>query len=196
VKRKFFGPRATRGARLKRRLGLTVLATTASLLVGVPAGMGPMALGFLGADSPPAIRPTKPAKGVQASDSHASTVKFRREVFKKRARPERPGEEAVPAETEESTEAVAAPAGSIEEIIGSAAAEFGLDPGYLLGVASCESGLDPGAYNAAGYHGLFQFDEQTWGAYGYGSIWDPSAQARTAARLIAAGEASRWPNCA
>jgi len=53
-----------------------------------------------------------------------------------------------------------------------------------------------GAYNAAGYHGLFQFDEQTWAAYGYGDIYDPTAQSRTAARLIAAGESSRWPNCA
>jgi len=81
-------------------------------------------------------------------------------------------------------------------IIAAAAREFGLDPGYLLSVASCESGLDPAAYNPAGYHGLFQFDQTTWAAYGYGSIFDPTAQARTAARLIAAGQSSRWPNCA
>lgn len=81
-------------------------------------------------------------------------------------------------------------------VIQEAAAEFGLDPGYLLSVASCESGLDPTAYNPAGYHGLFQFDQTTWAAYGYGSIYDPTAQARTAARLIAAGQSSRWPNCA
>jgi Transglycosylase-like domain len=196
MKRRFFGPRATRRARLKRRLGLTVAATTVSLLAGVPSGMGPIALGLLGADPSPGTEPSQPRKGVQTSESHASTVRFRREVFKKRPRPERPVEEAAPAETEESTEPVAAPVGSVEEIIASAAGEFGLDPNYLVGVASCESGLDPNAYNEAGYHGLFQFDEQTWGAYGYGSIWDASAQARTAARLIAAGEASRWPNCA
>ena len=81
-------------------------------------------------------------------------------------------------------------------IIAAAATEFGLDPGYLLSVATCESGLNPAAYNAAGYHGLFQFDQTTWAAYGYGSIYDPTAQARTAARLIAAGQSSRWPNCA
>ncbi len=196
MKRTFFGPRASRRARLKRRLGVSVLATATSLLIGIPAGLGPLnALGVFGADSPPTE--TKPGKGVEASDSHASIVRFRREAFKKREKPVKPEPKPTPAETEEPVEAApVAPAGSIEEIIGTAATEFGLDPGYLLGVASCESGLDPSAYNEAGYHGLFQFDEQTWGAYGYGSIWDASAQSRTAARLIAAGEASRWPNCA
>ncbi len=81
-------------------------------------------------------------------------------------------------------------------VISAAALEFGLDPAYLISVASCESGLNPTAYNPAGYHGLFQFDQTTWAAYGYGSIYDPTAQARTAARLIAAGQGSRWPNCA
>jgi soluble lytic murein transglycosylase-like protein len=85
---------------------------------------------------------------------------------------------------------------SIEGIIREAAAEFGLDGDYLVSVAACESGLDPRAYNAAGYHGLFQYDEQTWAAYGDGSIWDPEAQAKTTAMLIADGQASRWPNCA
>ncbi len=94
-----------------------------------------------------------------------------------------------------SPEPVADPT-SITGIIHAAAAEFGLDGDYLLSVAVCESNLDPAAYNAAGYHGLFQFDQSTWASYGYGSIYDPSAQARTAARLIAAGQSSRWPNCA
>jgi soluble lytic murein transglycosylase-like protein len=85
---------------------------------------------------------------------------------------------------------------SITETIYAAAAEFGLDGDYLLSVAACESDLDPGAVNEVGYYGLFQFDEPTWAAYGYGSIWDPIAQSRTAARLLAAGEADRWPNCA
>ena len=86
--------------------------------------------------------------------------------------------------------------GSVTEIIYAAAAEFGLDGSYLLSVAECESGLDPSAYNSAGYYGLFQFDQTTWAAYGYGSIYDPVAQARTSARLLAAGQSSRWPNCA
>jgi hypothetical protein len=50
--------------------------------------------------------------------------------------------------------------------------------------------------NPAGYYGLFQFSTGTWAGNGYGSIYDPVAQARTAARMIAAGGASRWPNCA
>jgi soluble lytic murein transglycosylase-like protein len=87
-------------------------------------------------------------------------------------------------------------AGSTTEIIYAAAAEFGLEGDYLLSVASCESDLDPGAANPVGYYGLFQFDWQTWAAYGYGSIWDPVAQARTAARLLAAGQSERWPHCA
>jgi soluble lytic murein transglycosylase-like protein len=85
---------------------------------------------------------------------------------------------------------------TVPEIVYAAASEFGLDGSYLLGVAQCESDLDPGAVNAAGYHGLFQFDVQTWAAYGYGSIYEPTAQARTAARLLAAGMDERWPNCA
>jgi soluble lytic murein transglycosylase-like protein len=88
-----------------------------------------------------------------------------------------------------------APTGSITSVIYSAAAEMGLSGSYLLGVADCESSLNPQAHSGAGYYGLFQFDRQTWMSYGYGSIYDPVAQARTAARLLAAGQASRWPNC-
>ena len=86
--------------------------------------------------------------------------------------------------------------GSVTSIIEAAALEFGIEPGYLISIAECESGLDPTAYNSAGYHGLFQYDDSTWSSYGYGSIWDPVAQARTTAELLAAGQASRWPNCA
>ena len=140
---------------------------------------------------------------MKGSSPVASSTKFRREVFKARPTPPKPKPkpepipEPTPAPVEEEPVAPAAPAGgSVTDIIYAAAAEFGLDGGYLVSVASCESGLDPGAVNPAGYHGLFQFDEQTWGAYGYGSIYDPTAQARTAARLLAAGQSSRWPNCA
>ena len=71
----------------------------------------------------------------------------------------------------------------------------------MVSIATCESGLNPSAYNAAGYHGLFQYDQTTWAAYGYGSIYDPVAQARTTAELLAAGESSaagptahkKWP---
>jgi soluble lytic murein transglycosylase-like protein len=86
--------------------------------------------------------------------------------------------------------------GSISQIVHAAASEYGMDGDYLMSIAACESGLDPTATSRVGYYGLFQFDEETWGAYGYGSIYDPVAQARTAASLLAAGEDERWPNCA
>jgi hypothetical protein len=144
-----------------------------------------------------------------ATRSVASATRFRREVFDARPKPPRPEPEHatdVPAPSSPTTEATASSptteataasySGSVTDIVHAAAAEFGVDGAYLLSIASCESGLDPGAVNSAGYHGLFQFDQQTWSAYGYGSIYDPVAQARTAARLVAAGQASRWPNCA
>lgn len=174
---------------------MSALLTTGALLVGVPASTGPLqALGIIEGDDSGTGRPA--AGGVEASESHASVVRFRREVFERREPPTRPAPIEGSVEEPDEETAPAAPAGSIEEIISSAAIEFGLDPAYLLSVANCESRLVVSAYNAAGYHGLFQFDEQTWAAYGYGDIYDPTAQSRTAARLIAAGEASRWPNCA
>jgi hypothetical protein len=84
---------------------------------------------------------------------------------------------------------------TIPEVIYAAAAEFGLNRRYLVSVAYCESDLDPLAVNPAGYYGLFQFDQPTWAAFGYGSIWNPVAQSRTAARMLAAGMYERWPNC-
>ena len=138
-------------------------------------------------------------RGLEASESALATMRFRRRIFDVRPAPERPAPE--PPEVQEGAPApeattAPAPSGSVTEIIYAAAAEYGLDGAYLVSVAECESGLDPGAVNAAGYYGLFQFDEQTWAAYGSGSIFDPSAQARAAAMLIADGQASRWPNCA
>ena len=84
---------------------------------------------------------------------------------------------------------------STAQLIYEAADEFGVSGSYMLSIAECESGLDPSAVNPAGYYGLFQFDQTTWAAYGYGSIYDPAAQARTTARLLAAGQSSRWPVC-
>ncbi len=140
-------------------------------------------------------------RGLEGSESVGGMVRFRRRVFDVRPAPERPEPEvtavtsADDAPTTEETEA-AAPTGSVTEIIYAAAAAHGLDGAYLVSVAECESGLDPGAVNSAGYYGLFQFDEQTWAAYGSGPIFDPAAQAEAAASLIAGGQASRWPNCA
>jgi hypothetical protein len=87
-------------------------------------------------------------------------------------------------------------AGSVTEIIHAAAAKHGVDGDYLVSIAACESGLDPTAVNSAGYHGLFQYAESTWAAYGSGDIYDPVAQAEATAKLIAAGQSSHWPNCA
>jgi len=167
-------------------LGLT------AFLLGVPGASA--GLDFLAERFGPGRGEGPPAHTVTAMDSAASAMEFRREVFDARPKPT-PSPSATTIPVADSTPA-AAPAGSVSEVIYAAAAEFGLDGGYLLSVATCESGLNPGAYNAAGYHGLFQFDQTTWAAYGYGSIYDPTAQARTAARLLAAGHASRWPNCA
>ena len=190
MKRLRFGRRARRRDALKRRLVMSALLTTGAMLVGVPASTGPLqALGIIEGDDLATATPA--TGGVEASESHASVVRFRRQVFERREPPARPAPAPDPVE-----ETAPAAPGSIEEIISNAAIEFGLDPAYLLSVAHCESRFVVGAYNAAGYHGLFQFDEQTWAAYGYGDIYDPTAQSRTAARLIAAGESERWPNCA
>ena len=128
------------------------------------------------------------AAEIETSESAASTLRFQRKVFSARPTPDPSAKNDEPDEPDEP--------GSITEIVYAAAAEHGLDGDYLLSVADCESSLNPYAVNAAGYYGLFQFDEQTWGAYGSGSIYDPVAQAQTAAELIAAGQSSRWPNCA
>jgi soluble lytic murein transglycosylase-like protein len=147
-----------------------------------------MAVRFLGSLTGTPGASVASVGGIETSESAASALRFKRRVFE--ARP-------TPSPSPEPERGPEAPGydGTVTDIIYAAAAEFGLEGGYLVAVASCESGLDPGAVNPAGYHGLFQFDEQTWAAYGYGSIYDPVAQARTAAELLAAGQSSRWPNC-
>ena len=138
----------------------------------------------------------KGVRGVETSESAASASKFRRQIFAERPDP-------TPSPTGTTTTAASAtapivaapppaPSGSIAEIITLAAVEYGVDPSWLLSIASCESGLNPAAVNPAGYYGLFQFHPGTWASNGYGSIWDPVAQARTAARMIAGGQASAW----
>jgi soluble lytic murein transglycosylase-like protein len=131
----------------------------------------------------------EPKGGIETSESAAGLMRFRSASFKTRPTPTPTPEVAEP-------ETYVAPAGSVAAIIYAAAEEFGVDGGWLLSIASCESGLNTAAHNPAGYYGLFQFDQGTWASYGYGSIYDATAQARTAARLIAAGQASRWPSCA
>jgi Transglycosylase-like domain len=186
-----FSPRARRRARRQRLKRFALVLSVLATITGLPGAT--LALDALERLASP--RPTRAElRGIEASESIASTTRFRREVFERRPR-NQPGRSSE-AEGEGAEAAAPAAGDSIPDIISSAAAEFGLDGGYLLSVATCESGLDPSAVNAVGYYGLFQFDETTWAAYGYGSIYDPIAQARTAARLLAAGQTSRWPNCA
>ena len=84
-------------------------------------------------------------------------------------------------------------------VIRSAAATWGADPDQLLRVAYCESRYDPDAYNASsGASGLFQFMPRTWAAnsvragYGGASVFDPVANANTAASMFANSQAGQW----
>ena len=199
MERLSFGARARRKARLKRLMPWMWLASILMMAMGVPgANLGTDALQRLSGFDRSDLR------GIETSESAAGLMKFRGGTFQSRpaATPE---PTPPPTPTPEPAAAPAAPAvavappapeGSVTAIIYAAAAEYGLSGPYLLSVAACESGLNPSAVNAAGYYGLFQFSSGTWAANGYGSIYDPVAQARTAARMLAAGGASRWPNCA
>lgn len=89
--------------------------------------------------------------------------------------------------------------GDIESIIRAAAAQWGADPTQLLRVAYCESRYNPSAYNASsGASGLFQFLASTWAAnsvragYGGASVFDPVANANTAAYMFAHSQAGQW----
>ena len=198
-----FGTTARRKARRqrrRRRIALTIWAlSTAGVLAGTPVARTTavnLLEGFAvqqtgnpsaqaGATSPGSVvsdtsRPTEPAPAVTLGHSDKKKLP----AFVARQRRER------------RADAAEASGGSVVGIIHAAAAEFGVEGDYLVSIAECESGLDPRAYNPAGYHGLFQYDDTTWSAYGYGSIWDPVAQARTTAELIAEGGSGHWPNCA
>ena len=184
-----FGARARRRAKLKRLAPWTWIATIVMMAAGVPgANVGTDVLQRLAG-------PRAELRGIETSESAAALMKFRSGTFEARPAPT-PTPTPTPSPTPVPEPVVAAPAGSIAEIVYSAAAEYGISGAYLLSIASCESGLNPSAVNPAGFHGLFQFGTGTWATEGYGSIYDPVAQARTAARMIAAGQASRWPNCA
>lgn len=202
-----FGTTARRKAHRRRRTRRIVLSLWALSMLGVLAGT-------------PLTRTTAlnmlerfAVQGADAGASQASTASFQTAG----TRPTHPapavtlghdGKKKLPdlvAERRKARRRAAAKAdsgnaaysgGSVVEIIHAAGTEFGIDGDYLVSIAECESGLDPQAFNSAGYHGLFQYDDTTWSAYGYGSIWDPVAQARTTAELLADGQSSRWPNCA
>lgn len=196
-----FSRRARRRAAIKRRIVWASIVSLTAMALGVPGSDAGLQF-VLGVAERHAGVLWPEEKAVESTESAAAALRFRARTFETRALPT-PRRitsitpDILPTVTPSATPTVqTAPVGSVEDVIYAAAAEFGLDGGYLLSVAVCESGLDPNAYNPAGYHGLFQFDQTTWAGNGYGSIYDPVAQARTAARLLAAGEASRWPNCA
>jgi Transglycosylase SLT domain len=191
LERLYFGARNRRKARFKRYLRLAGTISILALLLGLPGF--DVGLNYL-------QRITGAMPGVVAGESsHTAEDSTGLSGLRRPAAPspenDRTRDATVPDPPLPSPSPL--PSGeTITNLIYNAAAEFGVSGDYLLSVAQCESGLNPGAYNPAGYHGLFQFDFETWGAYGYGSIYDPVAQARTAAELLSAGQASRWPNCA
>jgi len=89
--------------------------------------------------------------------------------------------------------------GDIESIIRAAAAAWGADPNQLLRVAWCESRYNPNVVNArSGAAGLFQFMPATWAAnsvragYAGASVFDPVANANTAAFMFRNGQAWQW----
>jgi len=89
--------------------------------------------------------------------------------------------------------------GDIESIIRIAAATWGADANQLLRVAWCESRYNPYAVNArSGAAGLFQFMPATWAAnsvragYAGASVFDPVANANTAAFMFRNGQAWQW----
>lgn len=191
MERLYFSTRKRRKARLKRYLGWAGVVSILALLMGIPGfdvGLNyieSITAGSAGILSGDNVQRTEDSTGLLGPRRPAP-----RSIDNGRTRDATQPGPPLPSPSP-------LPSGeTMTNIIYEAASEFGVAGDYLLSVAQCESGLDPGAYNQAGYHGLFQFDFQTWGAYGYGSIYDPVAQARTAADLLAAGHASRWPNCA
>jgi Transglycosylase-like domain len=213
-----FGARSRRKARRRQLMITAWLAGVVAAFFGVPgsnAAFGVLHLvdrspalaasSFSGRHSGPGLgrsseilTPPKPKARLLASAAKAAVSSHRHAPQHKR---KRPGAHPSPTPTASPTPTpapapVPAPAGTVSSVIYAAAAHAGISGNYLLSVASCESSLNPGAYNSGGYYGLFQFDQETWSAYGYGSIYDPVAQANTAARLLAAGQSSRWPNCA
>jgi soluble lytic murein transglycosylase-like protein len=202
-----FGVQARKRERRRRRRKRVVLAawimSTVAMLAGIPGSGATSWLRYL-----PANRAEAHDRAVQTSESIAATMRFQRHVLRPPRQPTLSPSPAAPSTTRTASVTSTTPApvpsstpaitlvGTIPRSVYAAAAEFGVSGDYMLAIAVCESDLDPYAQNEAGYYGLFQFDHPTWAAYGYGAIYDVVAQARTAARLVAAGETHRWPNCA
>lgn len=196
----FFSERARRRARRRARLRRAALVSWLLTLAAAALGFtipNPSSGLQLVSDLLSDARYTSSADtGIETTESAASSMRFRQKVFDERPTPSPSPSVTAPTTAATTAPVAAAPAGSIVEIIHAAAAEYGISGDWMVAIAECESGLDPNAYNPAGYHGLFQYDQTTWAGNGYGDIYDPVAQSRTTARLLAAGQSSRWPNCA
>ncbi|MFN2525564.1 MAG: transglycosylase SLT domain-containing protein [Actinomycetota bacterium] len=182
VDRLRFGVRARRRAQLKRLALWVWLATLAAGTVGLPGAD----LGFDLFSS--LLQPTRGVSFARLSDGASATRSLEPEGEMVALRTRTPDDRSTP---DRSTD----PVDKIESVIIKAADEFGLSRDYLISVAMCESSLNPYAVSPAGYYGLFQFGPVTWSEFGYGSIWDPVAQSRTAARMLAEGHHRRWPVC-
>jgi hypothetical protein len=84
-----------------------------------------------------------------------------------------------------------------EYVVREAAAEFGVDPDLMLRIQRCEGSV-PWARNRSTASGLFQHIERYWpgraaavGADG-APWWDPQANARAAAWMMANGGTAPW----
>ncbi|MDO8513707.1 MAG: G5 domain-containing protein [bacterium] len=86
--------------------------------------------------------------------------------------------------------------GPYKDWINEAAVKYGADPDAMYRVMMCESGGYPYAQTTHGkYRGLFQYDNRTWSASGWGDhdIFDPYAQINAAAKAWAS-RYTKWPN--
>ncbi|HWL65610.1 MAG TPA: hypothetical protein VNP73_06510, partial [Actinomycetota bacterium] len=142
MERLTFGFRARRRARRQRILRRAAFASLAAMAIGVPGATAGVELveRLIGPG------PARAAAGIETTESTAGLLRFRNKVVE--ARPD----ETLTPTPEGATVAPFTPTTSIEVAIADAAAEFGLDPTYLMSVAECESSMNPGAVSPAGYY--------------------------------------------
>jgi hypothetical protein len=74
---------------------------------------------------------------------------------------------------------------SIMATISSAAAQYGLDPGFVTAVAQAESGLNPNAVSAAGAKGIMQLMDATAAMLGVSNPFDPVQNINAGVRYLA-----------
>lgn len=73
------------------------------------------------------------------------------------------------------------------------AAHYGVGWWWLAATAACESSFHLGVVNpSSGVTGLFQFEPDTFSAWGGSDIWSAWDQSRIAAKMFAAGEARQY----